>query len=484
MIKKRKTLDLWRDYDGFIRSLHLKSVEEQGKDKKKRIINYILKLFIIFCASFFTTLTFQFFINPNGLFNSGINGIIQALIDCLVKYNKISIENFPIFYYSSSLILNASIVFFLYFLFPKNLEMMSTSIFYVLFQLIWSNIFKYLSLKNYVFSRFAPGTWSNLTNRNQLGLTLPFYITIGIVSSIIHTYGYSLIYQTKSSPGGLEIITAVLSQNENKKSKSKFSIGYLTKMFGILVVFLITLFNFVFVEDNIDIKKYELINFINKDFGYEKIKNKEELENLLGNLKNYENFDNDEKLILNILKSWLNDESLDASPQNISEYFKGKKNLLNYYCLSKKNLLSEIVDVDNSKEIDQKIKDLEQKIRDLEFNIYDKNFLGYLKYITNDEKLWASLVYIFLSSYLINQIFPKSKLVYLTVNVEGKDDLGNILEILKDFNPTYFKVINLSEDSKEFYIVNCSITKWNYQLISTELFEFGKILTNEIDESN
>ncbi|WNE41872.1 MAG: hypothetical protein AD073_000207 [Mycoplasmataceae bacterium] len=478
MIKKRKTLDLWRDYDGFIRSLHLKSVEEQGKDKKKRIINYVLKLFIIFCASFFTTLTFQFFINPNGLFNSGINGIIQALIDYLVKLNKISNENFPIFYYSSSLILNALIVFFLYFFFPKNLEMMSTSIFYVLFQLIWSNIFKYSSLKKYVFSRFAPGTWSNLSNRNQLGLTLPFYITIGIVSSIIHTYGYSLIYQTKSSPGGLDIIASVLSQNENKKNKkNSFSIGYLTKIFGIFVVFLITLFNFVFVEDNIKIKKNEVINIINSDSSIDEKINDKVFNNFLQKLAR----DNDlilnenESKILGIIKNWLNDDSLEI--RDIAPHFEKKEKLLEYY-LSKKNSCNEEKrGVDSPKSFDQKIKDLE-------FNIYEKNLLGYLKYITNDEKLWASLVYIFFSSYLINQIFPKNKLVYLTINVDNKDDLNNVFEILEDFNPKYFKVNCLNDSSKESYIVNCSITKWNYQLLSMELSEFGKILTNEIDESN
>jgi len=137
-------------------------------------------------------------------------------------------------------------------------------------------------------------------------LTLPFYITIGIVSSIIHTYGYSLIYQTKSSPGGLDIIASVLSQNENKKNKkNSFSIGYLTKIFGIFVVFLITLFNFVFVEDNIKIKKNEVINIINSDSSIDEKINDKFFNNFLQKLERGNDLilDENESKILGIIKN-------------------------------------------------------------------------------------------------------------------------------------------------------------------------------------
>jgi len=66
--------------------------------------------------------------------------------------------------------------------------------------------------------------------------------------------------------------------------------------------------------------------------------------------------------------------------RDIAPYFEKKEKLLEYY-LSKKNSYNEEKrGVDSPKSFDQKIKDLE-------FNIYEKNLLGYLKYITNDEKL-------------------------------------------------------------------------------------------------
>jgi uncharacterized membrane-anchored protein YitT (DUF2179 family) len=468
-MKKRKAYEVWKEYDEFIRSLHLKSIEEQEKDSKQRVINYVKKLLIILIASFFTTLTFQFFITPNSLFNSGINGIIQVLTKYYFLKNGIDEKNYTIAYYISVFFVNLFIVSSVHWFHPENLEMNSTAIFYVFFQFIWSNIFKYSSLQNYVFNRFAPETWSKLSNKNQLGLTLPFYITIGIVSSIIHTYGYSLIYQAKSTPGGLEIITSTLAQSEknDKNKKSKVSIGYFTKMFGIFVVFLITLFNFVVIEDNVNLKRNELVVFINKDQNI--YLRRENLDTFLNDWIKMSSKDREE--ISNLLKKWSGDDSLEEFPSNINKYLNGKQFLLDYYLEQKAKM-----------EKDHDINLINEKIKDLEMNIYKKNVFGYLKYITNDEKLWASLVYIFFSSYLINQIFPKSKVVHLIAKVENKENLNDMLNILKDYDPVYFKVLNNLEE--ESYILNCTITKWNYQLLSNDLEKLGKVLINAIDESN
>ena len=133
-MKKRQVYEVWQNYDNFIRSLHLKSIEEQRKDSKKRFIHYLIKLLIMIFASFLTTLTFQFLINPNGLFNSGINGVIQVLTSyCFAKYNFNAAYHSSV-YYTIVLLVNALIVSAVHQFYPDNLEMNSTALFYVFFQ--------------------------------------------------------------------------------------------------------------------------------------------------------------------------------------------------------------------------------------------------------------------------------------------------------------------------------------------------------------
>jgi len=70
---------------------------------------------------------------------------------------------------------------------------------------------------------------------------LPFYVTIALLAALIHTYGYSLIFRARATPGGLEIITAHLSS----KKKTKVSLKFLFQFFGFLIVFLITVVSFL-----------------------------------------------------------------------------------------------------------------------------------------------------------------------------------------------------------------------------------------------
>ena len=334
-MEKRRVYDVWKEYDEFVRSLHLESFEKKKKNAKKRLIDYFKKLLVIFIASFFTTLTFNFFITPNNLFNSGINGIIQVVTRFFCLKNNVNEKNISIIYFYLVFAVNLVIVSATHWFYPHNIEMNSTSIFYVLFQFIWSSIFKISALQKYMFNRLAPDTWSNLSNKNQLGLTLPFYITIGVVSSIIHTYGYSLIYQVKSTPGGLEIITSTLSQNQKGK-KNKISISQITKIFGISVVFFITLFNFWMVEDNIELKKCNLIKFITNNLETEqRIENIDDLENFLNSWVSSQKKD---KKILNLLKNWSDDPFLEQEPSRIFIHLKTKKHLLDDYKEKKKNL--------------------------------------------------------------------------------------------------------------------------------------------------
>jgi uncharacterized membrane-anchored protein YitT (DUF2179 family) len=85
-----------------------------------------------------------------------------------------------------------------------------------------------------------------------LSFTLPYYIVIAIVAAIIHTYGYSLIFQAQATPGGLEIITSHFS---SRKGKKKLSIGTFMKVFGLIIIFSVTLINFICIEDNSKMKK-------------------------------------------------------------------------------------------------------------------------------------------------------------------------------------------------------------------------------------
>ena len=108
---------------------------------------------------------------------------------------------------------------------------------------------------------------------------MPFYIAVAIGAAIVHTYGYSLIFQARATPGGLEIITSYLSSSRKKRKKA--SISFLFKLFGFLIIFAITFFNFAFVEDNVKVRKAELKTYLLKaseKTGRNFIKREEDLE--------------------------------------------------------------------------------------------------------------------------------------------------------------------------------------------------------------
>jgi hypothetical protein len=112
--------------------------------------------------------------------------------------------------------------------------------------------------------------------------------------------------------------------------------------------------------------------------------------------------------------------------------------------------------------------------------LYEKTpagyFKGYIKYVTNNEKLWATLVYIFLSAFLISQMFPKDIKVILNVQTDSRDKLDKVLVLLKEFKPVYY-VSHLYEqktnEEKTIYITSCSLTKWGYYLLQQDLRAFG-----------
>ncbi|CAG8771709.1 7956_t:CDS:2, partial [Racocetra persica] len=95
-------------------------------------------------------------------------------------------------------------------------------------------------------------SWQGLSANSQLSFTLPYYIVIAIVAAIIHTYGYSLIFRAQATPGGLEIFTSHFS---SQKGKKKVSISTLMKIFGLGIIFLVTLVNFAVIEDDSKMRK-------------------------------------------------------------------------------------------------------------------------------------------------------------------------------------------------------------------------------------
>ncbi len=118
-------------------------------------------------------------------------------------------------------------------------------------------MFSFFRLREYIFSHFNPASWQGLSTKSQLSFTLPYYIVIAIVAAIIYTYGTSLIYQARATKGGLDIFITHFSTQ-----KKKISIGTFMKIFGAIILFLITLTNFFLIETNKKMKESNLVKEI------------------------------------------------------------------------------------------------------------------------------------------------------------------------------------------------------------------------------
>lgn len=83
------TYGIWRQYNEFIRQLYLEKPLKKPTGKQKTL-KYLGKLAIVFFGALFTTLTFYFLIDPNGLYNSGLNGLLQSGSKLLIGRNNMS----------------------------------------------------------------------------------------------------------------------------------------------------------------------------------------------------------------------------------------------------------------------------------------------------------------------------------------------------------------------------------------------------------
>src|SRR3954454_22469618 len=79
---------LWDQYTKFIRKLYLEKPVKKLTGKELTL-KYLSKLAIVFIGALFTTLTFYFLIDPNGLYNSGLNGLLQAVSKLMVGHTNI-----------------------------------------------------------------------------------------------------------------------------------------------------------------------------------------------------------------------------------------------------------------------------------------------------------------------------------------------------------------------------------------------------------
>lgn len=512
---EKKDYQVWKRYGDIIRSLHRDTKTKKVRQREK-IRGFLVKIGIIFFAAFFTTIAFTLLLKPNGIYNSGLNGFLQAIFNLLTGYSeKVRVYNTQ-FLFGTAFLINLLIIAILRRFFGGKLEMLSTALFYSLAQLFWSTIFDKLSLNNYIFSNFSPESWG--FGREQLGFTLPFYVTIALLAALIHTYGYSLIFRARATPGGLEIITAHLSS----KKKTKVSLKFLFQFFGFLIVFLITVVSFLWIDDNPEIKRAELKTYLwekNKAAEPKFINEGEDLDQVLKRWReNYQtkrNLEKENSKLEAIVNQEANPEIKQIKAQKICQNqqkilaFQKENALLtthlkiktgsefledypeeeiDIYLMNKeelKNALKEeiakkeqeiISTTDNNKRAKKYLIYLKKRQEKTEKEIYEKTPMGYLKgyarYATNNEKLWATLVYIFLSAFLISQMFPKDIKVILNVQTDSRDKLDKILALLKEFKPVYY-VSHLYEqktiEEKTIYIVSCSLTKWGYYLLQQDL---------------
>ena len=70
------------------------------------------------------------------------------------------------------------------------------------------------------------------------------------------------------------------------------------------------------------------------------------------------------------------------------------------------------------------------------------------------------MVYIFLSSFLISQIFPRDQIVLLRLHSLTEEDRNKGLKLLKKYSPIYYTVYRKKDEKEEVvYVVNCHLSK-------------------------
>jgi hypothetical protein len=90
---------------------------------------------VVFVAAFFTTLTFSLLLRPNGIYNSGLNGFFQSILNLLTGYSENVRAYYGPFLFGIAFLVNSAIIFILSFFYKGKIRILSTALFYSLAQL-------------------------------------------------------------------------------------------------------------------------------------------------------------------------------------------------------------------------------------------------------------------------------------------------------------------------------------------------------------
>jgi hypothetical protein len=71
------------------------------------------------------------------------------------------------------------------------------------------------------------------------------------------------------------------------------------------------------------------------------------------------------------------------------------------------------------------------------------------------------MVYIFLSSFLISQIFPRDQMILLSLQSISEESRDKALKLLEKFSPVYHAVYHKKGESQEevVFVINCRLSK-------------------------
>jgi|SRR5439155_10961440 hypothetical protein len=106
--------NVWQQYEQFVRSLYIES-PQKTVSQQSNIKKFIKKLIVVAIGAFFTTIAFNFFINPNKIYNPGLNGLIQKFAQWWVGSGEGQTTStyYYLVYYGTGLVTNSLIIFVL-----------------------------------------------------------------------------------------------------------------------------------------------------------------------------------------------------------------------------------------------------------------------------------------------------------------------------------------------------------------------------------
>ncbi|CAH1755781.1 8022_t:CDS:2 [Entrophospora sp. SA101] len=148
-------------------------------------------------------------------------------------------------------------------------------------------------------------------------------------------------------------------------------------------------------------------------------------------------------LLTPLLKNKTGDSQLENHPCEVDHYLADKEEKLT-------KLQEEI------NEIEEELRNNNLAGTDLEEELQRKNNLQARKDKFKKElernpvgRYLATLAYIFLSSYLISQIFPRDQIMLLRVHSETEENRNKGLKLLEKFSPVYYTVYQKKGDKEE-----------------------------------